>query len=109
MTRYLLRFALDAGAGICLWSANDAARQRYGYPVDLRDLPISASLRWRGETLMRRYDAGFDWNDPGNSAPLSSAEHDLFHATVNAWLDDLRRELGPAYAVVDGTQASLPC
>lgn len=41
---YLLRFFFEYG-GPCLWAANDEARERFGYPVELSDLPIPEDLR----------------------------------------------------------------
>ena len=40
-----LRLAFDPGSGICLWSTNEAARARYGYPVDHSQLPLTENTR----------------------------------------------------------------
>jgi hypothetical protein len=47
MATYHLRYFFDPGAGICLWSSNDAARQKFDYPVDARDLPVPETTQRR--------------------------------------------------------------
>lgn len=46
---YKLRYFFDFGSGICLWAANDAARDHFGYPVDSSKLPITSTLMHRVE------------------------------------------------------------
>ncbi len=61
------RFFLDAGAGVCLWAQDDAARARFGYAVALDDLPLPRDLVVDLMNLMADYDASIDWNDPGRT------------------------------------------
>jgi hypothetical protein len=44
MPRYIFRYFFGPGSGICLWSANDEARDRFDYPVQLTDLGLSENL-----------------------------------------------------------------
>ncbi len=60
-----LRFFFDAGAGVCLWAQDDAARARFGYAVELDDLDLPDGVRSELAELMAAYDAGVDWDDPG--------------------------------------------
>lgn len=62
-----LRFFLDAGAGVCLWAQNDAMKARFGYPVELDDLPLPRDLVADLMHLMADYDASIDWDDPGQA------------------------------------------
>lgn len=46
---YRLRYFFDFGSGICLWAANDAARDDFDYPVHSSKLPITSTLMQRVE------------------------------------------------------------
>ena len=39
-----LRFFLDAGSGVCLWAWDAPAKQRFGYAVELDDVPLPRDL-----------------------------------------------------------------
>lgn len=44
---HTFRFFFDAGSGVCLWAADEGTKQRYGYPVEHWDLPLSENTkRW---------------------------------------------------------------
>lgn len=100
-----LRFFLDAGAGVCLWAQDDAAKARFGYAVDLGDLPLPQDLRADLIQLMADYDATIDWNDPGNAAldagpTVFGYEADApFRDRIAALLPRLRAALGPDFAI----------
>lgn len=64
-TKYKLKFMFDWGSGVCLWSANEAAENKFGdYPIACSDIPISQSLREKLEALIDKHDEAFNWNDP---------------------------------------------
>ena len=37
---YLIRFSFDPGSGVCLWAKNEAAREKFGYPIEHWELPL---------------------------------------------------------------------
>ena len=44
--KYKLKFMFDWGSGVCLWSDNESAREKFGdYPVFCSDLPVSKDLK----------------------------------------------------------------
>lgn len=101
-----LRFFFDAGAGVCLWSQDQAAQDRLGYAVDLLDLDLPAELKAEIETLMADYDATIDWSNPGRGAERDSGatrfgfEEDApFRDRVVAMLPRLRVALGPGFVI----------
>ena len=99
---YRLRFFFDHGSGVCLWTAGEAARERFGgYPVALGALPLPPATVREGEDLLTRYDTSLDRDDPAGPSPWTDAEFAAFHADARAFLARLRRELGPAFEVVD--------
>jgi hypothetical protein len=101
-----LRFFFDAGSGVCLWAQDDAAKQRFGYAVELDDLDLPHDLRADLVQLIADYDATIDWNNPGaapdiDTGPISFGyEPDApFRGRVEPLLPRLRAALGPEFAV----------
>jgi len=104
---YRLRFFFDYGSGVCLWTANDAARERFGdYPVLLADLPLPAETVRDGEDLLTWYDTSLDWDDPAGPSPWGDDEFAAFRAAARAFLTRLRDELGEAFEVVDESRTA---
>ena len=102
---YVLRFFFDYG-GTCVWTANDAARERFGYPVELSDLPIPQELRRELEMAGERFDTSLDWNDPSGPSPWSKAEAKQFRALSDNLLERLRTALGSDFEIRD--ERSIP-
>lgn len=97
-----LRFFFDAGAGVCLWAGNDAARARFGYAVAHQDLPISVNAQRWLDHLVAWFDTSLDWeNAPARGAFWTEAEAARFRAAAAVGLAMLRRELGDGFAVRD--------
>jgi hypothetical protein len=101
---YQLRFALDAGSGICLWSTNDVARDKFDYPVDLRVLPLSQQTIARGLALIARFDTCVDWTNPSGPSRWSSDDDAQFQHECSLFLSLLRLDLGLDFDVRDGMQ-----
>ena len=64
----------DWCSGTCLWSVNEAAHSKYGYPVSLDKLPFSKELREELEYLANKHDEALDWDDPGKDDPIVWSE-----------------------------------
>ena len=64
MSRYVFRYFFDPGSGICLWSDNDEAREKFDYPVELSDLGLSENLLRQAIHLIAWYDTSLDWSYP---------------------------------------------
>jgi hypothetical protein len=99
MNIYQLRFLFDAGSGVCLWSSNDLAREKFGYPVELNALPLPQLLKERGEALIERFDTSVDWAYPPDPSPWSCVEQVCFEADSNDFLMLLRSYLGDDFEV----------
>jgi hypothetical protein len=105
--RYRMRAFFDAGSGTLLWSANDAARQRWDYPVDHFDLPVPLALARRIETLVDQYDDGFP--DTGVTVRAFTPEEVTeFRAAYRDVLSELRLALGSAYEIDDEAFRETP-
>ncbi len=106
MCRYIFRYFFDSGLGICLWSDNDAARERFNYPVELSDLGLSENLLRRVNHLIAWYDTFRDWSYPPNPSPWPMSEDIRFHEASQKLLSMLRQELGSEFEIRD--ESSLP-
>lgn len=102
-----LRFSFDAGAGVCLWAVDAAAKARFGYPVEAAMLDIPQSLRDEIEQLVSDYDDTFPWDDPASGQPVAHPvrtiagydESPAFATRVNLLLPRLRAALGQAFVI----------
>ena len=95
---YVLRFFFDYG-GVCLWAANDAARQRFGYPVELADLPVPDDLRVALRAACELFDTSLDWDDPAGPSPWSREQYEAFEKQTNQLLTRLRAALGSDFEI----------
>lgn len=102
---YQFRYFFDPGSGVCLWSANDAARARFGYPVALDDLVLPAALDSRARELISRFDTSIAWDDPAAPSPWSASDRAEFAQDAAALLAALRDHMGDDAAFVDETSA----
>ncbi len=101
-----LRFFFDAGSGVCLWAQDDAAKLRFGYPVETSMLDLPADLRRDIEQLVSDYDAAFNWDDPaavsddgGSRTKFGYEDNAPLIARVRELLPRLRSALGPAFTI----------
>lgn len=97
---YVLRFFFDYG-GTCLWAGNDSARERFGYPVELSELPIPEDLRRELQRAGERFDTRLNWDDPSGPSPWSEEEDEQFTRLTDQLLDRLRVTLGPSFELRD--------
>lgn len=105
MTGYIFRYFFDAGSGICLWSDNDEAREKFDYPVELSDLGLSENLLRQAIYLIAWYDTSLDWSNPSNPSPWPENESIRFRSASQNLLSMLRQELGSAFEIRDESGA----
>lgn len=101
MPKFHLRYFFDPGSGVCLWSKNDAARERFGYPVDTNDLPLSENTKRRVWYMCAWFDTSIDWSFPSGPSPWSEEEVGQFKRQAQNLLDLLREQLGPEFEIKD--------
>lgn len=100
MTKYILKYWFEHG-GICLWSANDNARNKYDYPIDNRELPISKNLIDELYALEEEYHDYLDWNYPPDPSPWSEEQKQDFKNRANIAYHKLVTELGSDFEVIN--------
>lgn len=108
MARYALRYFFDPGSGICLWAACDAARQRFGYPVAARQLPLPRPTRERMAQLADWYDHSVDWEYPAGPSLWDADEAERFARAARQLLSVLRVQLGPDFDIRDELAVPVP-
>ena len=101
MNLYQFRYFFSPDHTVCLWSSNDEANRRFGYPVNLEDLPISSFLRDKALKLMEHYDTSFDWDYLPGPSPWSETTTLEFHISAQELLLLFRNELGSDYEILD--------
>jgi len=101
METYKLRYFFDPGSGICLWSENDLARERFGYPVDLDSLALTLSMKAQAAELITRFDSSIDWADASRPSPWSNEKRAQFETDAADFLRVLRECLGTAFEIRD--------
>jgi hypothetical protein len=104
MKTYKLRFFFDPGSGICLWSENDLARDRFGYHVALDSLELTASVKRQAEELIERFETSIDWSYPPAPSPWSEVERERFQVEAVGLLHSVQECLGDAFEIRDCTR-----
>lgn len=98
--KYIIRFWFEHG-GICLWSANTTAHDKYGYPIENKKLPISSELIDKLNNLEAEYHTYLDWDYPPNPSSWSKEHKEDFIKRATNVYDILCNELGYEYEVIN--------
>ena len=97
---YIIRYWFDWGAG-CFWSANDEARERFGYFIPPEELPLSEGTIKRANDLMNWHDQALNWEYPPDPGPWRQEECARFNRAAKELLIIVRQELGKNFEIVD--------
>ncbi|MFS2002023.1 hypothetical protein ACEN9F_00225 [Duganella sp. CT11-25] len=104
METFKLRYFFDPGSGICLWSENELAIDKFGYAVELDSLEISSALKSQAEELIVRFDTSIGWNYPSDPSPWSDKERQRFETDSASLLQSLQECLGDVFEIWDCTR-----
>ena len=97
---YKLKFMFDWGSGICLWSTNRAAEEKFGdYPVSTDKLPVSQKLKDKMEYLIKKHDEALNWNDPSGDLLWDKTQIQEFKTAAEKVYRTLCDELGDDYEI----------
>ncbi len=99
MAIYEMKYMYDWRSGVCVWSTNSAAREKYGYPVASNALPISQALIDTLNDLIARYDTALNWDNPASGLVWSAEEQSIWFHKAKAAYERLCLELGNQYTV----------
>jgi len=92
--RYEVRYFFDPGSGICLWAKNAEARQKFGYPIDHRNLDLSENAKRQIDQIIAWFDTSIDWKSPPNKI-WSEDDQLKFKLEAVKVLELIREELPP--------------
>jgi hypothetical protein len=99
--KYIIRYFFDYRAETCLWSANDAARNEFGYPIKLSLLPLNERTKDRIQELCRKFDTSLNWGDPSSPSPWGKKDFALFQEAASELLKTIEGELGIDYQLIN--------
>ncbi|MES2316122.1 MAG: septation protein IspZ [Pseudomonadota bacterium] len=103
---YEMRYFFSPGSGVFLWSANDNARERFGYPVSHAMLGLADELILDGDDLLARYDASVNSDNPKDEV-WSESERLSFARDAQAFLRALRKSLGAEFTIIENSATPL--
>ncbi len=106
MEGYVLKYWFEHG-GTCLWSANQLARDKFGYAIDNQELPISKALVDELYALETEYHGYLNWNDPVSPSPWTMIQKQDFINRSNAVFLKLLVELGEEFEVINDVDSCV--
>lgn len=99
MAIYKFRYFFSAGSGVCLWSDNDAAREKFDYPVDISKLTLSENLQRKALYIIAWCDTSLDWDYPSGPSPWSEEENARFDRAAQELYEELCEHLGNEFSI----------
>ena len=100
LIKYILKYWFEYG-GICLWSVNDSAKNKFGYAIDNDKLPVSKSLINELYALEEEYQSSLDWEYPPDPSPWTLEQKQDFKNRANLTYLKLLSELGSDFEVIN--------
>ena len=100
MAEYVIKYWFEYG-GPCLWSANESAHNKFGYPIENSELPISKDLADELYSLEDEYQSSLDWNYPPDPSPWTPEHRKDFKIRANDAYLKLTLQLGSDFNVVN--------
>lgn len=91
-----LRVQFSWQAGVCLWADDAEARARWTSAVAFDDVPLPPALVRAGKSLLQRFDASLDPDDPGGPSRWSAGDRSQFADDAARWARDVAAALVPA-------------
>ena len=104
---YELEYWFEHG-GFCLWSNNNETREKYGYAVDFRDLPISNQLINELKTLENEYGTILNWDEPNGPLLWNNEKKQDFVNRATVVYDKLTAELQDEYYIYNEIFSCVP-
>ncbi|OJU13685.1 MAG: hypothetical protein BGN88_06570 [Clostridiales bacterium 43-6] len=98
MAKYKLKFRFEWG-GYCIWANNDDARNDFGYPIHVDELPISDRLKKLLLELENEHDTSLNWEYPPDPSAWSDEQFDSFGTRSKDAYNMLVKELGDDFEV----------
>jgi len=94
-------------AGACLWSSNIAAREKYGYFIDIEELPLFKQTRQEIRNILHEYDTRANWDNGGKLWTWTDERR--FKKKANELCKFISMELGTDYIVRSDRRCAQKC
>jgi hypothetical protein len=105
--KYTIHYWFEWG-GQCLWSVGARTQEKFGYAINIEELPLSLDTIERTKALGRWHDTALNWDDPMAPSPWSEEESLRFGQAARDLLETLRKELGNGFDVLGVDDFSAP-
>ncbi len=100
MATYTMKFMFDWGSGVCLWSTNGAAMEKFqDYPIFVSQLPVSDKLKNELEYLIELHDEALNLDEPNGDLLWNDNQIDEFLKAAQNAYHRLCEELGSDYEI----------
>lgn len=99
--KYKLRFFFEYQVGTCLWSANELARQKFGYPVELSELELPKKMRDKIKEINDRFETCINWDQPNGPAIWTENQRLSFNQAAKDLFLKIQNELGQKFEIID--------
>lgn len=100
MALYVLKYWFEHG-GTCLWSVNEVAKNKFGYPVDNDKLPIPKELIDELYALEAEYHGYLNWEYPPDPSPWTYEQKLHFKNRANQVYHELLLQLGSDFEIIN--------
>ena len=100
MQKYRIKYFFDYECS-CLWSADDATKKRFDYPISPESLPLSKDSLKKIEEACRFFDTRLDWNDPGGPSPWKKEDCEKFNKISKELFELIKNELGEKFEIIN--------
>jgi len=101
LAKYKLKFWFEWGADTAFQTANDAARDQFGYIFQPELLPLSPETIERIHYFSEWHDTSLNWGYPPDPGPWRQEECDRFNKAATDLFEAVVRELGDDFEVVN--------
>jgi len=84
-----------------LWSVNNLAKDKFGYAIKNKSLPISRALVNELNKLEEEYHGYLDWDYPPDPSPWTPEQKNDFKRRATLTYQKLSLELGSDFEIVN--------
>jgi hypothetical protein len=98
--QYRLKYWFEWGGG-CLWAADRATGEDFGYCCDLAALGLSADLRRRIGEMEKWHDTALNWIHPPDPGPWRREECDRWNRAAAELYRSISLELGDRFQILN--------
>lgn len=100
MSKYIIKFMPEYYT-TSLWAVNKTALDQFNTPIQYTDIALSLELIKRLETFDDNIMNIIDWNNPVGESPMNFEEREFLYQEALILLEEIRKELGKNFEVIN--------